>query len=253
MAKMEPAEIERLKQALSSQDVLIGQHEATLTKVLESLQQLSSSVNRLSSGFDSLLSQHVTSDTTSAPVSSVSGSTYSASLVTHSFSPREPFIPTPARHSGDLGCCSQFLFQSSLVFSEQPLTYSSDVVKIAFASSILSGRAAAWALATSSSNSIFQSDFNAFSCEMWKVFDHPVKGREAFSRLLSLRQGGQSVSEFTVTFRILVAEADWDQTTLLGVFRRGLSEEVKDELAAREEAQSLDKLIDLAICLDNQL
>lgn len=37
---MDPAEAERLKQALTSQGALIGQHDATPVKVLETLQQL---------------------------------------------------------------------------------------------------------------------------------------------------------------------------------------------------------------------
>lgn len=87
---------------------------------------------------------------------------------------------------------------------------------------------------------------------MRKVLDHPIKEREAVIQLLFLRQGGQSVSEFAVTFRILAAEMGWDQTALLGVFCRGLSEEVKDELATTDEAQSLDEPINLAIHLGNR-
>lgn len=49
---MDPAEAERLKQVLSSQGILLGQQDATLAKVLESLQQLTSRVNRLNSGFE---------------------------------------------------------------------------------------------------------------------------------------------------------------------------------------------------------
>lgn len=44
---MDPVEAEHLRQALSSQRALIGQHEATLVKVQDSLQQLASSINCL--------------------------------------------------------------------------------------------------------------------------------------------------------------------------------------------------------------
>lgn len=40
---------------------------------------------------------------------------------------------------------------------------------------------------------------------------------------------------------------------LQGVYRRGLSNEIRDELAVREDAQSLDELVELAICLDDSI
>lgn len=63
------------------------------------------------------------------------------------------------------------------------------------------------------------------------VFDHPVRGREATNQLLSPKQSGQLVSEYAISFRILAAETGWDQVALQGVFMRGLSDEVKEELA----------------------
>lgn len=40
---------------------------------------------------------------------------------------------------------------------------------------------------------------------------------------------------------------------LLRTFIRRLSEEIKDELVARDETDSLEALIFLAVCLDNHL
>lgn len=82
---------------------------------------------------------------------------------------------------------------------------------------------------------------------MQKIFHHPVRGRKAENRLLSLRQGDQSLAKFVVTFRIL----GWDQTALQGVFLYGLSDEMKDELAIRDNTHTLDALVDLAIRLNN--
>lgn len=41
--------------------------------------------------------------------------------------------------------CASFLFQCSLIFDLQPLTYTSDRVKIMFVVNLLSGRVAQWA------------------------------------------------------------------------------------------------------------
>lgn len=55
--KMDNVETEMFKQALSSQGVSIGQHNAALAKVTETLLKLTDSVNRLSSGFEAVLAQ----------------------------------------------------------------------------------------------------------------------------------------------------------------------------------------------------
>lgn len=54
-----------------------------------------------------------------------------------------------------------------------------------------------------------------------------------------------------VTFCILKGETNWDQAA--GVFLKGLSDEIKDELSIRDDNQSLDQLINIAIHLDNRL
>lgn len=83
------------------------------------------------------------------------------------------------------------------------------------------------------------------------MFDHPVKGREAESQLLNLRQGSQSVSQYTVTFCVLVVESGWNDCALKAAFLKALSGEIKDELAVRDDPPPLNHLIDLAIRLDN--
>lgn len=75
---------------------------------------------------------------------------------------------------------------------------------------------------------------------MRKVFSHGIKGREAVGQLLSLRQGNRSV-KYSVTFCILAVKIGWDQAAMEGIL---LCEEVKDELALRDNTTSLDALID---------
>ena len=166
---------------------------------------------------------------------------------------REPFIPTPERYSGDLGACGRFLLQCSLVFQQQPTTYLSDKSRVAFILGLLTGKASQWATALWERQSPTCDSYLLFIAELRKVFDHPVQGKEAANRLLSLRQGSKSVAEYAVEFRILAAESGWEEVSLQGVFVLGLAENIKDELAARDETDSLDSLISLSIRLDNRL
>lgn len=216
---------------------------------METLQQLTTSVTQLDGRLDQVATQ-LSSLTTpgSSPPPPPAASPGPPPLL-----PREPFIPIPARYTGDLGTCSQFLHQCSLVFSQQPATYATDQSKIAFIKSLVSDKASTWSLAISQNNPSLCSDFKAFTSEMLRVFDHPVKGKEAVSQLLSLNQGRNSVSQYALDFRILAAECGWDQAALQGIFLKGLSEEIKDELAVRDETKSLEELISLATRLDNRL
>lgn len=166
---------------------------------------------------------------------------------------REPVLPTPERFGGDLGSCRAFLMQVSLIFELQPATYSTDRSRIAYILSLLTGSARSWGSAVWEAQSPICNSYVAFIHEMKKVFDHPIRGHEAGSRLFSIRQGARSTAEYAVEFRTLAAESGWNDTAQRGAFLRGLSEGVKDELAARDEESSLDDLISLAIRVDNRL
>lgn len=118
---------------------------------------------------------------------------------------------------------------------------------------LLRGKAGHWVTALWEGGSDILKSYVAFTAELRRVFDHPVQGQEASKRLLSLRQGNSSVAAYSVDFRILAAESEWDEVALRGVFIKGLSEELKDELALRDEPGSLEGLRALAIRIDNRL
>ncbi len=108
------------------------------------------------------------------------------------------------------------------MFSQQPHTYATSQAKVAFIMSLLMGQAAARSLAISSQQQELITDYHQFTDEMRRVFDHPVKGRHAVSRLLYLQQGRLSVSEYAVNFHILAAESGWDDSALQAIFLNGL-------------------------------
>uniref|UniRef100_A0AAQ5Z1J7 CCHC-type domain-containing protein n=2 Tax=Amphiprion ocellaris TaxID=80972 RepID=A0AAQ5Z1J7_AMPOC len=164
---------------------------------------------------------------------------------------REPFVPMPERYGGDQGACQAFLMQTSLVFELQPLTYRTDRSRIAYILSLLTGVARKWGLAVWAAQTPICHSYVAFIQEIKKVFDHPVRGRDAGYRLLSLRQASRSTAEYAVEFRTLAVASGWNDVALQGAFQFGLSDAVKDELAMRDESSSLDELIALAIRLDN--
>lgn len=64
--------------------------------------------------------------------------------------------------------------------------------------------------------------------------------------LLSLRQGSHSAAELAINFHTL-AESGWNDEMLQGAFQNVLNGEIKDELLSRDEPESLDQLVSLAI------
>ena len=96
-------------------------------------------------------------------------------------------------------------------------------------------------------------DYAEFLSRFKLVFDHPNRSVESSDLLLSLKQGNRSVAEYSVEFWTRAADCGWNEDALRGVFRKGLSERIKDELAVREVPASLARYVELAIRLDNRL
>ncbi|XP_044220499.1 uncharacterized protein LOC122990974 [Thunnus albacares] len=221
------------------------QHDQVLRGIVETLRGLTANVAQIESQLNPAPTHH--SPSASGPPAPTPPSDMPA------YVPREPHVPAPERYDGDLGTCRSFLLQCSLAFEQQPQTYSTDKSKVAYVVGLLTGRAKAWGAAVWDSSLSITSSYDNFVAEMKKVFDHPVRGRDTSKRLLSLHQGSHSVAEFSVEFRTLATESGWNDEALQGFFLSGLSDTVKDELAARDESTSLDELIPLAIRLDNRL
>ena len=226
---MDPADTEAVRRAISYLQAQLGQHDHALQEITSSLRELFLTVTSW---------LHVTPEPP-APVPS------------HSASPWEPFILAPECYDGDLGLCRSFLLQCSLVFKLQPLTYPTDKAQIAYLIGTLRGEALVWATAVWERGSAACSDYSAFTEVMRRVFDHPVRGREASQCLLLLGQGSRSVASFAVEFRTLAVESGWNEEALQGVFLNMLGSDVK--LTSREESSDLEHLMALAIRVNNRL
>lgn len=227
-----------VRQALAGQGALLGQHGQVL-------QALTAQVAEMSQTLANML--HLQAQT-SPPVTSPPRTPRS-----NSPPPREPYVLPPEPYDGNLGTCREFLTQCSLVFDLQPRTYSTDRAKVAYLIGCLQGSARSWATAVWEKQAPITSSYSEFTAEMRKIFDHPVQGKDAAKRLLSLHQGPRSVTELAIEFRCLAAESGWNEEALHGVFQHALNENIKDELVSLKEPDGLDELISLSIRIDNRL
>ncbi len=91
----------------------------------------------------------------------------------------EPRLPAPEMYAGDPNLCRAFLTKCSLFFSLQPLTFATEVSRVALVLTLLSGRAALWGTAVWENRHPCCSSFHSLSQEMRRVFDRALVGREA--------------------------------------------------------------------------
>ena len=182
----DPADLDQLRNAISSQGATIGRHEKLLHGLMEGFQDVAKrhdlALDALREQFRGLLTRQSTTTVTSQPLSNRAGS----SAVTPVS--REPRLPPPERYDGNSRTCRAFLSQCSLVFELQPSSFPSDHSKIAYLITRLSGKALAWATAVWVQQPAVCFSLEEFRAEVKKVFDSPLSGREAARKLLQLRQ-----------------------------------------------------------------
>ncbi len=131
----------------------------------------------------------------------------SRTTVTH----REPHVSDPEPFSGDLDLCGGFLLQCHLIFAQHSISFSSDLSKIHYVLGLLRGKALAWAEATSSVVDFESITYMNFEARFREVFDHPSREGNASTRLMKLKQGNRTVSDYTVDFWTLAANSHWNE------------------------------------------
>ena len=243
---MDPADPEHgLRRILENQGILLGQHQQALQDLSNSNQLMINQIGQLTSAMNQLTTQLNPTEPPAPPDLPAVPAALPAE--------RDSYAPDPEPFSGDVDKCRGFFLQCFMVFKQRPLTFPTDQSKVHYVMGLLRGRALAWAEAANSNQPLTMLTFNDFVSKMKAVFDHPDHSGDAAKRLLSIRQGSKSVADFSVDFRILAADAGWCDQSLRGVFTNALSEQMKDELASRDESTDFESLVSLAIKLDNRL
>ena len=77
-------------------------------------------------------------------------------------------------------------------------------------------------------------DYNTIPAQLSCVYDNPNKVQEAEDRLLSIRQGTDSIPVYISKFEHVLYEArgqDWPDINKISVFRNGLSSTIRNRLS----------------------
>ncbi|KAJ1148695.1 hypothetical protein NDU88_001523 [Pleurodeles waltl] len=128
-----------------------------------------------------------------------------------------------------------------------------DKTKVGFLISALSGPALAWATPLVTGNGSSLSNYSAFIAAFKQMFECPGLEFSAEEALCGIQQGSQDVLQYITRCRQLTAETSWVERTLLTLFRRGLRDEIKDELVHSARVENLKGLMDLTLAIEYRL
>ena len=144
--------------------------------------------------------------------------------------PRFPKNPAYLLWSDILGIleAAGVLSQCSLIFELQPSSFPLDRSKMAYIIKLMSGRVFSCATGVGEQQSVICRHLEYFMAEVRKVLDSSVSGREAAGK------HSRSMADYAVDFQVFAAENAWNPGSLFGTFLHGLTDEIKDELAAWE-------------------
>ncbi|XP_069470136.1 putative zinc finger protein 286B [Ambystoma mexicanum] len=143
-----------------------------------------------------------------------------------------------------------FLDSCLVHFTFKPYYFSTPRAKVGFIISHLSGNALTWATPFVNSGDALLDNYDGFIQALKAMFDRPEQVFSAQERLLDFQQGSQDMLTYVTRFKQLAKEADWSAEACSTLFRRGLNEDIKDELARVARPGSFQTLMDLAMQID---
>ncbi|KAF7698380.1 hypothetical protein HF521_004890, partial [Silurus meridionalis] len=114
--------------------------------------------------------------------------------------------------AGEASECRGFLLQVNLYIEMQPQRFPSERSKVAFFISLLSGRALAWAQSLWDSESPVLNTYALFTAHFLEVFSAASGVLTTADQLLSLRQGSDDITAYSLRFRTLAASSGWNES-----------------------------------------
>lgn len=176
----------------------------------------------------------------------------------HAHAPRPPKVSPPQIFNGKREeNVDVFLSQIQLNIAVNHDRFPDDISKVWFMLSYLKETAGKWAepiitSATTHTPSPLLTNFNGFKAEFVKMFGQADKEGHAIRTLTRLRQTS-SAAEYKAQFVQIGADVPWDERSKMHQFRRGLKENVKDQLALIDPPTNFEALTEMAIRIDTRL
>ncbi|KAL0176566.1 hypothetical protein M9458_028896, partial [Cirrhinus mrigala] len=162
-------------------------------------------------------------------------------------------MAVPAKYAGEAAECSGFLLQVNLYIRMQPQQFPTEQSKVAFLTSLLSGKALKWAEAIWNSNNPIINSYDQFVTHFSEVFSTATGALSTSDQLFRLRQGSSSIHNYTLHFRTLAAASGWNEISLLGAYRQGLNPEIRSAMAIYDDTIGLEAFLLRTMRVSQQL
>uniref|UniRef100_A0AAY4CY98 Retrotransposon gag domain-containing protein n=1 Tax=Denticeps clupeoides TaxID=299321 RepID=A0AAY4CY98_9TELE len=196
------------------------------------------------------LSAQIHADQTGGPGHSVSAAVAPPPLP---LTPALAGLAPPPLYDGNPKKCRSFITQCRLILRLQAAHLPDDETAVAYIITRLTGRALEWVTPLVERRDPVCLSVPAFLDRLQTVFQGETGRRASLLRLMSLRQGNRSVSDYAIEFRTLASDSEWTDAALPVAFYQGLREAVKDEMVNRDWGTTLDRIITLATSIDRRL
>ncbi len=194
----DPAPIMQLSTELFAQANQLAIHQQQLNRLTSLTEELVTTLKNLS-----IAAQQPASAQMAAPVNAMPSQNPAVS----------PRLAFPDKFDGDSSKCQGLLLQCSLFVNQQPMLYPTDLGKIYFVCSLLTGKALEWATAVWRADGSTFPSFEAFLHRFKEVFGHPAGDKSAGKQLM-LNPGRKTAAEYTLSFHTLAAKTDWTEDAL---------------------------------------
>ena len=143
----------------------------------------------------------------------------------------------------------------ALVFSSDPTRYATDVTKISYAASYLSGSAANWfePHLNKATGVICFTTYEAFVRALKNAYDDPDARATAERKLHNLKQGNKDCSAYHAEFCTYATTLNYNDMIKILFFFNGANQDLKTVLSYQASLpETFDEFVQLCIKLDNR-
>jgi Retrotransposon gag protein/Zinc knuckle len=162
-------------------------------------------------------------------------------------------VNNPDLYYGDRDELQTFVSQLALKFSANSSEFPNDQVKLSYAGSYLRGAAFEWlAPQVHHNGQVNFTSYSEFMRALHDAFGDPDAVATAEREIQELQQGTTSCSAYYAQFTRIMSKLDWNESTKIYMFRKGLRDEVKDLLVGKNHSQRFVEYVQQCICLDNE-
>ncbi|CAJ0930753.1 unnamed protein product, partial [Ranitomeya imitator] len=142
----------------------------------------------------------------------------------------EPKIPTPDLFFGDRSKFLNFKNNCKLFFALKPRSSGDPIQQVKIIISLLRGDPQDWAFSLESGDPALL-NVDAFFQALGLLYDEPNSVDHAEKTLLALCQGQEAAELYCQKFRKWSVLTKWNEDALAAIFRKGLSEALKDVMS----------------------